>query len=120
MKHLKKGRKFNRVKNQREAMLKTLLGSLIMQGKIKTTEAKAKEAKSLIDRIILQAKKTKNEKQKASAMRILKNQIPQIAVRKVTGEFLEKFEGRNSGYARVVKLEPRKKDSARMAIVEFV
>ena len=44
MKHQKRGRKFSRVKNQREALLQSLLGGLILQEKITTTEAKAKEA----------------------------------------------------------------------------
>ncbi|MFC1638213.1 bL17 family ribosomal protein [Patescibacteria group bacterium] len=57
MNHKKVGRKFGRVKKQREAMFNTLLGSLIMREKITTTEAKAKEAKSLIDRIVNKAKK---------------------------------------------------------------
>lgn len=120
MKHQKKGRKFGREKNQRKALLRSLLGNLIMQEKITTTEAKAKEAKSLIDKIINKAKQTKNEAKKISAFRDLKNYISVVAIEKITGKFLEKFEKRNSGYTRVIKLNKRKSDSASMAIIEFV
>lgn len=120
MQHLRKGRKFGRVKNQREAMLKTLLGSLIMEEKIETTVAKAKEIKSLIDKIINKAKRTKTENRKLTAIRSLSNEIPAQAVKKLTGEFLGKFSDRDSGYARVIKLSPRKSDSARLAVIEFV
>jgi large subunit ribosomal protein L17 len=120
MKHQKSGRKFGRVKNQREAMLKTLLGSLIMEEKIKTTVAKAKEIKGMVDKIVNKAKQTQIEAKKITAIRDLNNKIPAVAVKKITGEFLSRFTGRTSGYTRIIKLAPRQSDSARIAIIEFV
>jgi len=120
MQHLRKGRKLGRVKNQREAMLKTLLGSLIMYEKIETTEAKAKEIKGMIDKLINKAKKTKIAERKVSVTRDLRNHIPAMATKKLTGEFLDKFSGRTSGYTRIIKLSPRKSDSAKIAVIEFV
>lgn len=120
MQHLRKGRKLGRVKNQRAALLKTLLGSLVMAEKIETTEAKAKEIKGMIDPIINKAKKTAIAERKISIIRDLKTSIPDKAIKKLTGSFLDKFSGRASGYTRVIKLSPRKSDSARMAVIEFV
>lgn len=120
MKHLQKGRKFGRVKNQREALLKTLLGSLIMKEKIETTEAKAKELKIMIDPIINRAKQSKVATKKVSVIRALSNQLPAMAVKKITGEFLERFAKRESGYTRVIKISLRQSDSAKIAVIEFV
>jgi len=97
-----------------------LLGSLIMHEKITTTEAKAKETKNYIDRIINKAKETKIEDKKVATLRELHKHIPETAIKKLNGLFLEKFESRKSGYTRVIKLAPRKSDSAKMAIIEFV
>jgi len=120
MRHLKKGRKLGRVKNQRKALFKTLLGSLVIREKIETTEAKAKEAKSKIDRVINLAKKGESDSRKVLVRRELKKVLPEKAAKKLSGDFLNKFSGRNSGYARVIKLNPRKSDGAKMAIIEFV
>lgn len=120
MRHQKHGRKLGRVKKQRRALMKTMLGSLIMREKISTTEAKAKELKSKIDRIINKARKTKTAEKKLAVIRDLGKELPRIAVQKLTGEFLNKFKSRTSGYARVIKLGARKTDGAKMAIIEFV
>lgn len=120
MRHLKSGRKFKRDANQRKAFLKTILGSLILREKIKTTEAKAKEVKSLVDKIINKAKIAQIETKRIAVIRELNKKIPVAAVKKLTGDFMNKFSKRSSGYARVIKLAPRKSDSAKMAIVEFV
>ncbi|MDO8240955.1 MAG: 50S ribosomal protein L17 [Candidatus Moranbacteria bacterium] len=120
MKHLQKGRKLGRVRNQRTALFRTMLGSLIMQEKIKTTEAKAKEMKAKIDKLINKAKLTKIEAKKVAVLRDLRIMIPLMAVKKLSGEFLDKFSKRTSGYTRIVKLEARKGDAAKMAIIEFV
>ena len=120
MRHQKHGRKFGRVRKQRKALLKTMLGSLIMFEKITTTEAKAKELKSKIDKIINKAKKEGSKSIKPEIIRELKKYIPEVAVKKLTGVFLKKFNGRQSGYARVIKIERRKTDGSKMAIIEFV
>ena len=120
MRHLKHGRKLGRVKNQRKALFKTLLGSFVMREKIETTEAKAKEAKSKIDKVINLAKRGKSDSAKTLVIRELKKILPEQAAKKLSGDFLSKFSGRNSGYARVIKLNPRKSDGAKIAIIEFV
>lgn len=120
MRHLKSGRKLGRVRRQRKALIKTMLGSLIMREKISTTEAKAKEIKREVDKIITKAKKTKISEKRIAVIRDLRRYIPLLAVNKITGEFLDKFSERNSGYTRIIKLAPRKSDGARVAIVEFV
>jgi len=121
MKHQKSGRQFGRNSNQRRAMFKTLAGSLIVSGKVTTTLAKAKELRSFIDRFIGIAKHTKNVERKVSSIRLLQRRLPVSVVSILCAEdFLKRFEGRSSGYARVIKLGQRKSDSAPMAIVEFV
>lgn len=121
MKHRHTGRVLSRRRNQRRALIKTLLGSLVLHERITTTEAKAKEIKNFIDQIINKAKVARNdEKRRVAMVRDLQKDIPMVAVNKLTSEFGSRFEGRTSGYTRVVKLDARKSDSARMAIIEFV
>ncbi len=121
MKHRHTGRVLSRGRNQRRALIKTLLGSLILRERITTTEAKAKEIKNFIDQIVNKAKVARSdEKRRVAMVRDLQNKIPMVAVKKLTGEFGARFEGRTSGYTRVVKIDARKSDSAKMAIIEFV
>ena len=120
MRHQNKGRELGRISSQRKALFRTMLGSLIMHEKIETTEAKAKELKDKIDRLVCKAKKGKDPVRKLAVIRDLKKYIPAMAVKKLLGEFLDKFEKRSSGFCRIIKLAPRKSDSARMAIIEFV
>lgn len=120
MRHRKKGRKLGRIKSQRVALLKTLLGSLIMREKIETTQARAKELKSKIDGIINKAKKGKSSSNKFLVFRQLEKIIPQNAAKKLAGNFLNRFSVRNSGYTRIIKLNPRKSDAAKKSIIEFV
>jgi large subunit ribosomal protein L17 len=121
MKHKTTGRKFSRLKGQRTALLKTLLGSLIMKEKITTTEAKAKELKMLVDKFVIKAKKMQiDETKKVAIIRDLRKGLPLMAVKKLSGEFVKKFEKRQSGFTRVIKLGQRMSDSAKMAVIEFV
>lgn len=101
-------------------MFKTLLGSLILKEKIKTTEAKAKELKIIIEKVVSRAKQIKIVDKKLAVSKYLHSSLPTAAAKKLTGEFIDKFSGRNGGYVRIVKLDPRKSDSAKMAIIEFV
>ena len=121
MNHLVKGRKFSRVKKTRVAMLKTLLGSFIMKEKITTTEAKAKEIKPIVDKIVTKVKRmSADETKRVAIIRDLRKELPLMAVKKLSGEFSKKFSGRSSGHARILKIGQRKSDGARMAIIEFV
>jgi large subunit ribosomal protein L17 len=121
MKHLVKGRKFSRVKKVRTALFKTLIGSFILKEKITTTEAKAKEIKPMVDKIITKAKKiSADETKRVAIVRDLRKEIPLAAVKKLSGEFASKFSARTSGYTRILKIAPRKSDGAKMAIIEFV
>ena len=120
MQHKNKTKEFGRTASQRKAMYKTMLGSLIMREKIQTTEAKAKELKTRIDKVINKAKLGNDEKKKLGIRRDLIKYLPEMAIKKITGEFLKKFENRNCGYARIIKLAPRKSDGARIAIIELI
>ena len=107
MKHRHSGRVLSRGRNQRRALIKTLLGSLILHERITTTEAKAKVGRN-------------DAKRRVAIIRELQGMIPEVASKKLLGDFSTRFESRQSGYTRVVKLDQRKSDSAHMAIIEFV
>jgi large subunit ribosomal protein L17 len=117
MKHRKTGRQFGRVRAQRKALLHALLSSLLIHGRIETTQAKAKEAKQAIDKIITKAKRAKGSSMEI--VRKLQNDISAEAV-DVIVQNIAVFDARESGYARVVKIAPRKSDSSSMAIVEMI
>lgn len=120
MQHKNKTKEFGRTSGQRKALWKTMLGSLILHEKIETTEAKAKELKNRIDRIITKAKKGADPVRKLAVRRDLLKYLPAAAATKITGEYLAKFKSRNSGYTRITKIGPRSSDNARMAIIEFI
>lgn len=121
MKHRHQGRVLGRVRNQRNALIKTLMGSLVMHERIMTTEAKAKEIKNYIDQVVNKAKVARNTAPRRVAMiREIQKYIPMMATKKLLGDFSARFEARKSGYTRVTKLEQRKSDGAKMAVIEFV
>ena len=117
MKHGKSGRQFGRVSSQRKALMFGLMSNLIINGRIHTTEAKAKETKSMIDKVITKAKRAKQSRMEM--IRKLENDISAKAVEILVND-IARFDARVSGYARVIKFAPRRSDSARMAIVELV
>lgn len=122
MKHQKTGRVLSRNRNQRRALQKTMLGSLILHGRIETTEAKAKELKNAIDRHVNRAKiAVRDSDRRVAALRLLSQSLPKAAVAKLASkEFQAGLGERESGYTRVMKLESRPGDGARMAVIEFV
>ena len=115
MRHLKKGRKFGREKNQRKAFLKSLIFNLAKRGKIKTTEARAKEIKPLMEKLITRAKK-----EGLSNYRILVSRIGQLTAKKLIKEIAPKYKERNGGYTRIIKAPRRKGDASKMAIIELI
>lgn len=116
MKHQKKGRKFGREKGLRKALLKSLMHNLIIHNKITTTEAKAKEIKPMVEKLITRAK---NET--VYNKRVVAEKIPNKKdVKKLFEEIAPKYKERRGGYARIIKIPRRKTDAAKMAIIEFV
>lgn len=111
----KKGRKFSRKTDQRKALLRSLIEALFIKEKIRTTEAKAKETAIFAEKIITQAKKGD-----LSANRYLATYFNKDLVKKIMKETAPKYKERKGGYTRIIKLEPRKSDSSKMAIVELI
>ncbi len=102
---------------RRKHLLRNLAISLIEHGKIKTTDAKAKELVKFISKLITTAK----DDNLASRRRVLsKLNNNKIAVRKLFDEIAPQFKERNGGYVRAIKLGFRKGDAAPISIVEFV
>ncbi|MAZ40924.1 50S ribosomal protein L17 [bacterium] len=116
MRHHNANRKFGRTRNQRNALLKHLAESLVRYEKIETTEAKAKELKSFIEKLVTRARKGD-----VAAHRILVARLgSKTAAKKLIDEIAPKYEKREGGYTRVIKLPARKGDAAKMAVIEFV
>ena len=116
MKHLKKGRKLHRQKDQRKALLKSLAANLILKERIKTTLEKAKETKIIVEKLVTIAKK-----QDLSALRNLKKKLPEKAASKLYYEIAPLYKSRRGGYTRIIKTAERKKrDASFLVILEFV
>ncbi len=116
MRHLHKGRKLNKTATHRRAMFNNMLVSLIKEESIHTTDAKAKELRGLIDKMITYAKKNTN----ATVRQAKKYIKDKEAFKKLFNEFPNRFEGRVSGYTRIVKYKNRKGDNAPISVIEFV
>ncbi|TAK96340.1 50S ribosomal protein L17 [Patescibacteria group bacterium] len=120
MRHRKQGRQLSRVRKVRKALIKTLLGSFFLHGKIKTTEAKAREIRPMIDRLVVKAKKATDPVKKVAVIRDLQKYLPKIAVTKLVNEVASQVGDRKSGFARMIKLPQRKSDGAAIAVIELV
>ena len=115
MRKRKKGRKLSRKRDQRKALFKALASALILNEKIKTTEAKAKEIAGLVEKFITQAKK-----EGLSTRRRLARFFSPKIVKKLMNEIAPRYKDRPGGYTRIIKLGPRKSDGAKMAIIELL
>lgn len=115
MRKRNKGRILSRPKSQKKALLKALATSLLLYGKIKTTEAKAKELRVVAEKYITRAKVNSPFNQ-----RLLTQYISSPALKKLFGEIAPQYLQRQGGYTRITKLGPRKSDGAKMVIIELV
>lgn len=115
MRHLKKGRKLGTDASHTQAMLRSLAIALFTHDRIKTTETRAKEVRSLVDKTITWAKKG-DVHSRRMALRALGDKD---VVAKVFSN-AERFEGRSGGYTRILKIGPRKGDAAPMVLLELV
>lgn len=117
MRHHNKNRKFGRDKNQRAALLSSLAGNLIVREKIKTTEAKAKELKPYIEKLVTRAKLGTVAAQRGVIARL---DGRTRETKKLFSTLAPKYTDRTGGYTRILKLGARKSDGAKMAYIEFV
>lgn len=116
MRHRVKGKKLDRKKEPREAMLKNLASSIIIYEKVKTTEAKAKAVRPMLEKII-----TASVKGDLAARRRLIRLLPQpLAVKKAIEILAVRYKDRRGGYLRIIKLGKRLGDSADLAQIELV
>ncbi len=116
MRHRKSGRKLNRSSAHRKAMFANLACSLIKHEQIKTTVPKAKDLRSVVERLITLAKRGD-----LHARRQLLAKLPdQAMVRKLIDVLAERYRDRPGGYTRVLKAGYRYGDCAAMAMIELV
>lgn len=130
MRHKMDAKKFGRTSSHRHAMWRNMATSLFREGRIRTTEAKAKELRRVADRLVTLAKRaaqfTDSDEQKVIAHRLhLRRQaygfiMDKAVVAKLFDELAEQYLDRNGGYTRVVKLGQRHGDGAWMALIELV
>ena len=115
MRHGNHNRKFGRETDQRRALLKSLCRSLVIRGKIKTTEAKAKEIRPMVEKMITKAK--------TPTVAIRRSLIASLGDEKTATKIIKSavaYTDRAGGYTRIIKMGPRKGDAASMAVIEFV
>lgn len=117
MRHHQSIRKLGRERGQRRALLKTLAGSLIRHGRIKTTEAKAKELRPWVERLTTKARAGGLASERAVIAALGNEQ----AAWKLIRDIAPKMKGRAGGYTRIIKVSGvNRADSAPEAIIEFV
>lgn len=116
MRHRIKGRKLNRTSSHRAALMNALATSVLKHKRIKTTEAKAKEARKHVEAIITKARKNDLHSKRLVMSHIRDKEV----VKELFSEIVPKIGDRPGGYTRVIKLGNRIGDAAGMAILELV
>jgi large subunit ribosomal protein L17 len=115
-------RKLGRTTDARMALLRNLATDLIIHERIETTEAKAKDLRSVVDKMITLGKRGDlHARRQANAFlyKVAANE-DENAVQKLFNDIAPRYVDRQGGYTRVLKLGPRRGDGAKMAIIELV
>ncbi len=117
MRHRKEGRKFHREKGQRQAFMRSVLLAFLKNGKIKTTEARAKSIRPLAEKAITLAKKGGVANRRLLLSRLHDKKI----VQKLMDDLGPRYADRKGGYARITKLQKtRKRDATRLVEISLV
>jgi len=116
MRHQKKTVKLGRSQAHRDSLLANQVCSLIIHQRIRTTLAKAKAARPLAEKMVTLGKKGTLHARRTAAAYLHQP----AAVKKLFDEIAPRSASRAGGYTRIVKLGPRKSDSAPMAVLEWV
>jgi large subunit ribosomal protein L17 len=116
MRHQKSGRRFNRDTDHRKALMRSLCAALIESGRITTTEARAKELRRWVERLVTTAKPND-----VHARRQVAKDVPDpVVVAQLFENRLPKLQDRPGGYTRIIRKGPRLGDAAPMVVIEFV
>lgn len=116
MRHRKNTIKLGRVKAPREALIRNLLESFILHGRIRTTKAKARALRRAIEPMITSARRGR-----LSDRRMLYQKLStKLAANKLFEEIAPRFQNRPGGYTRITKIGQRASDGADVAVIEFV
>ena len=116
MRHRKSGRRLNRDTNARKALMRNLCSSLLESGRITTTEAKAKELRRWVDRLITEAKADDLAARRRVAQEISQDDVADRLFRNL----MPRLRDRPGGYTRIIHKGPRLGDAAPMVVIELV
>jgi len=116
MRHRKTGRKFGRTTGHRTALSRNLVTALLEHGRIETTEAKGKELRRWVERVITTAKTDDVSARRAVSAVVERPEVTE----KVFSNLMPRLRDRPGGYTRVLKTGPRLGDGAPMVLVELV
>lgn len=109
-------RKLGRNTAQRKAMMRAMVTYLLENGQIETTVTRAKEVRSVAEKIITIGKKTDLHSKRQVYAYVTKESVS----KKLFDEIAPKYADRNGGYTRIVKIGPRRGDAAEMAVISLV
>ncbi|HEX6349276.1 MAG TPA: 50S ribosomal protein L17 [Candidatus Dormibacteraeota bacterium] len=116
MRHQKSGRHFNRDTDARKALMRNLCTSLLQTGRITTTEAKAKELRRWVDRLITTAKAGDVAARRQVAAEVSQPEV----VERLFSNLVPRLGERAGGYTRIIHKGPRHGDAAPMVVIELV
>ncbi len=119
MRHQKKGRKLNRTASHRKALFSNLAASLVIHKKIRTTDAKGKELRTYIERLVTYAKRGDVHGRRLIQKRITGKRSKEIA-NILIHDIAPAYADRHGGYTRLIKLNNRKNDNAPVTLIEFI
>ena len=118
MRHRHKGRKLNRTTSHRKALLRNMVTALLDLEQIETTDAKAKELRSITERMITLGKRGEDDlSARRQALRVIRSKK---VVAKLFNELGPRYADRPGGYTRIVKVENRRGDGAHLSIIAMV
>ena len=109
-------RKLGRPTDQRNLMLRTMATAFIENGKMVTTETRAKELRPIVEKLITLGKKNTLHTRRQALAYMTKP----AAVEKLFTDGAPKVAERRGGYTRIIKMSPRRGDAAPMAVISFV
>ena len=117
-------RKLGRTSAQRKALLRDLATDLIIHERIETTEARAKELRSVVEKMITLGKRGDLHARRQAAS-FIRNEVAdaekgQDAVQKLFSDIAPRYEERQGGYTRIMKIGPRRGDGAPVVVIELV